>query len=74
MSDYPLSDHQGLLSARVASEDIKDNFRLIMCVGEKIVKGAELPPLGQQEMEIMVKDSNSPNRLSKGTPQSGAPS
>lgn len=68
-----MSIHPDLLQARDDAESIKRNFLLITSAGTKIVRGAELPSLGPQESEL-VSESGIPNKLSKGSPQSGAPS
>jgi len=68
-----LAIHPTLLRAREDKESIKRNFIDITSAGEVIVNGAELPSLGEDELELISRDQSS-NKLSKGTPQSGAPS
>jgi hypothetical protein len=68
-----MSDHPSLLSARLGADEIKDNFSRVTGAGKIIVSGAELPPLGERELELLTVGEE-PNKLSKGTPKSGAPS
>ena len=65
--------HPSLLHSRDNIEGIKNNFLTIISAGDVIVRGAELPPLGEQEIEYMT-DEGTPNKLSKRTPESGAAS
>jgi hypothetical protein len=66
-----MSNHPSLLSARSDLVEIKDNFSRITSAGQIIVSGAELPPLGDRELELLT-EGEEPNKLSKGTPKSGA--
>ncbi|TYT75161.1 hypothetical protein [Desulfobotulus mexicanus] len=68
-----LAIHPTLLAARENDESIKRNFMDVTSAGEAIVKGAELPSLGENEYELIARDQSS-NNLRKGTPESGAPS
>jgi hypothetical protein len=48
-------NHRDLLQDRSNTGLIKENWKLIYSAGEAIVRGAELPPLGEMELEIPKK-------------------
>ena len=56
-----MSHHPDLLQARTEAEAVKDNFYTITSVGEILVRGVELPSLGEQETEL-VSEESAPNK------------
>ncbi len=49
-------DHKDFLIDRSNTELIRENWKRIEFTGEAIVRGAELPPLGEKESEILKSD------------------
>jgi hypothetical protein len=48
---FAASSHKSLLKGHAPANDVTENWSRIMRLGNEIVQGAELPPLGEHEMK-----------------------